>query len=197
MYLPASLKRSLDHDALRFVVTAARVPLAVVAVTALVVFAKVEWFWPSLAVATAGELIQVWCFACLSKNRVLAAVGPYALVRNPMYLGRFVLVMGTLLLPGVVWLPPAFAVVYWAYMTSRVGREEPRLKQAFGEEYTRYCAEVRRFLPRLRPYRGNRVACFSWKLFFQNHAHWNLLAVVAIYGAAAAFLFYVRPLWGV
>jgi protein-S-isoprenylcysteine O-methyltransferase Ste14 len=32
--------------------------------------------------------------------------------------------------------------------------EEPTLRGKFGDEYTKYCAHVRRWIPRLKPYRG-------------------------------------------
>jgi len=56
-------------------------------------FAGPRWLWPGFFVSMAGELIQLWCFASLDKNRDLACNGPYALTRNPMYLGRFLIVL--------------------------------------------------------------------------------------------------------
>ena len=51
-----------------------------------------------------GEAIQLWCFASLDKGRTLAFNGPYALVRNPMYLGRYFILLGGLMLLGNAWL---------------------------------------------------------------------------------------------
>ena len=62
-------------------------------------------------------------------------------------------------------------------MVNRVKREEAVLAPIFGERYANYCAEVRRFWPRLAPYERNPVAYFRWSLFLENNAHWNLLAV--------------------
>ena len=64
-------------------------------------------------------------------------------------------------------------------MVNRVKREEAVLAPIFGERYANYCAEVRRFWPRLAPYERNPVAYFRWSLFLENNAHWNLLAVLA------------------
>ena len=71
-----------------------------------------------------GELIQLWSFASLDKNSDLAIRGPYALVRNPMYLGRYFILLGFLILLGAWWVLVVYSVVYWFYMDTRVEREE-------------------------------------------------------------------------
>jgi protein-S-isoprenylcysteine O-methyltransferase Ste14 len=77
-----------NHPALRRTLVRLRVPLFLALGIALLWFADRSWFLPALGVSLFGEAIQLWCFASLQKNQVLAANGPYALVRNPMYLGR-------------------------------------------------------------------------------------------------------------
>ena len=74
-----------------------------------------------------------------------------------MYLGRFFIIGGFLLLLGQPWILLPYAVGYWLYMDSRVGREEARLRKIFGESYERYCAQVRRFVPGM-PKPGERAA---------------------------------------
>src|SRR3990167_4419 len=94
-----------------------------------------------------GEAIQLWSFASLVKNEQLTARGPYVLVRNPMYLGRFFLILGLVLLLGNVYLTVAYVIFYYLYMVNRVGREEKRLAELLGQPYRDYCARVNRFLP--------------------------------------------------
>ncbi len=77
-----------------------------------------SWFWPGFIVTIFGEVIQVWCFASLEKNRVLADKGLYMLTRNPMYLGRFFVLLGFLLLTGNIWIILVFAVLYYFYMVN-------------------------------------------------------------------------------
>ena len=98
-----------------------------------------------------------------------------------MYIGRFFLILGVLMLPGAPWLLPIFAVLYYFYMLNRVRREEETLRGIFGGEYEEYCAEVPRFLPTSRPFRGNPVLTFRRDLFLLNHGHWNLLSVIVFY----------------
>ena len=184
-----ALKSLFAQPQLRRFVVAMRVPLTIAAIVLLAPLLKREWLPAGFAVSMVGELIQLWCFASLDKNADLAARGPYALVRNPMYLGRFFIVGGFLLLLGQPWILLPYAVGYWLYMDSRVGREEARLRQIFGESYDRYCAQVRRFVPGL-PAPGQPVAVWDWTLFRQNHGWINAALTLLVWAVVALWLKY-------
>jgi len=82
----------------------------------------------------------------------LVVAGPYRHVRNPMISGVLTVLLGEAALfgslPLLVWFGGAFAVnaVYFPLV------EEPGLRERFGEDYDAYCANVPRWLPRLRPW---------------------------------------------
>lgn len=190
--MSGGVHRLFNNSALRRLLVRLRIPLFVAAGTLIAWHARPEWYFAGLGVSAFGEAIQLWCFASLQKNQVLAANGPYALVRNPMYLGRFFIIGGFLLLLGQPWILLPYAIGYWLYMDSRVGREEARLRRIFGESYERYCAQVRRFVPGL-PQPGQPVATWSWKLFRQNHGPLNLTLTLVVWGAVAVWL-NMRPL---
>jgi hypothetical protein len=109
-----------------------------------------------------------------------------------MYLGRFFIIGGFLLLLGSPWILLPYTIGYWLYMDSRVGREEARLRKIFGESYERYCSQVRRFVPG-PPQPGQPVAIWSWKLFRQNHGPLNLGLTLVVWAAVAIWL-HMRPL---
>ena len=75
--------------------------------------------------------------------------GPYRFVRNPMYIGA------TLALIGAALFYNSFPLlVYAALFTGAthllvVGYEEPALRETFGQKYESYCNRVRRWLPRI------------------------------------------------
>jgi protein-S-isoprenylcysteine O-methyltransferase Ste14 len=46
------------------------------------------------------------------------------------------------------------AIVWAGFFLFVVGYEEPALGEQFGDEYKRYRANVRRWLPRITPWRG-------------------------------------------
>lgn len=169
-----------------------RVVLILGLLALLAYFAQPAWLWPAFAVSMVGELIQVWSFGSLVKNEELTARGPYVLVRNPMYLGRFFMMLGFILLPGNLWLAAVFAVLYYFYMVNRVAREEQRLAAALGEPYRRYCAEVNRFVPRLAGLSNPNLWYLRGEVLVRNNGQWNLLATLIMWAAVAAVVLYLR-----
>lgn len=156
-------------------------------ILAIFYFAKAEWFWWAFAVSLFGELIQLWCFASLDKQSELAYNGLYKYSRNPMYLGRFFIVLGYVMLLGIPWLIAPYAVFYYLYMWHRVQREEAKLKKIFGAPYEDYCQRVNRFFPSFRGMPGGRAWTWSWKLFKQNHGTINLVGMLISYAVAYAW----------
>lgn len=139
-----------------------------------------------------GEAIQLWSFASLVKNEQLTARGPYVLVRNPMYLGRFFLILGLVLLLGNVYLTVAYVVVYYFYMVNRVQREERRLTELLGQPYRDYSARVNRFLPAFGRLFDPALRFFDWQILWRNNGHWNLLAMLLFYAALCGYVVYFR-----
>jgi len=178
-----SIDRLFMNERIRKVLVKVRVPLVAALAVGALASLDAAWIWWGLGVSLFGELIQLWCFANLDKRGTLAARGPYALCRNPMYLGRFFIVGGALAILRCWPLLAVYAVFYWFYMVNRVRREERILEPIFGEPYLEYCANVNRFLPGL-PWQGNPVCTWSWRLFGQNHGGWNLLGTLAFWGLA-------------
>ena len=79
--------------------------------------------------------------------KTLVTSGPFALVRNPLYLANFAIAYGLVVLSKIGWLlwafPPLFALQYAAI----VAWEERILAAAFGDAYERYRRRVRRWVP--------------------------------------------------
>jgi methanethiol S-methyltransferase len=72
-------------------------------------------------------------------------VGPYHLVRHPIYLGWMLMVFG---LPDMTWTRFVFAAVSSAYLIVAIPFEERSLVEAFGQSYVDYQRAVRwRILP--------------------------------------------------
>jgi protein-S-isoprenylcysteine O-methyltransferase Ste14 len=184
-----------QNAALRRFLVKMRVPIGIVVILLLAPFVQRQWLAAGFAVSMLGELIQVWCFASLDKNATLTIRGPYTMVRNPMYLGRYLIVLGFLMLAAEWWLLLAFTVLYWMYMNARVQREEAHLRPIFGAPYDDYCASVRRFVPG-EPKPASAVAYWSWPLFRQNNAGANLFATLTAWAVVAAWALWGLPLLG-
>ena len=114
-----------------------------------------------LITAICGGTLALWCIltfviigqgtpAPFDPPRRLVIRGPYAFVRNPMYIGAGLALAGAalfyrslaLLVYTVIFLliTHLFVILY----------EEPTLRRTFGNDYASYCQEVRRWLPHIR-----------------------------------------------
>ena len=115
--------------------------------------------------ALAGEAIRFWGVAVAgTETRTTGPVGgthlfidgPFAYVRNPLYVGNMMMyvgvgIMSNALMPYLVVLAYGFFLLQY---TMIVTKEEEYLQRAFGDEYERYVKNVPRFIPRLRAYAG-------------------------------------------
>jgi protein-S-isoprenylcysteine O-methyltransferase Ste14 len=78
----------------------------------------------------------------------LVTTGPYAYVRNPMYLGHIIFLVGLALLTRsrLAWLI-ALGTGWWFNL--RVEGDEVRLQERFGDGYRAYQRSVNRWIPQL------------------------------------------------
>lgn len=91
----------------------------------------------------------------LMPTEKLVARGFYQFVRNPVYVGLFLILIGeallfmstVLLVYSLLWLLVLNLIVVFI--------EEPSLRRRFGESYDEYLGSVPRWTPRLTPYREN------------------------------------------
>ncbi len=96
-----------------------------------------------------GLTMRSWAAGFLTKSEQLTMTGPYRLVRNPLYLGSFLMVVGICLLigdPENIWIS---AVVLAILYVPKVRSEEHFLASKFPGEWPQYAASTPRFLPRL------------------------------------------------
>lgn len=76
----------------------------------------------------------------------LVTTGPYALSRNPIYLGNTLLMFGAALIFGTVWLILFGIVAAFATQKLAIAREEQHLSIRFGKRYRDYARRVRRWI---------------------------------------------------
>jgi protein-S-isoprenylcysteine O-methyltransferase Ste14 len=109
-------------------------------------------------VGASGAVLALWCIATFivigrgtpapfDPPRRLVVVGPYRLLRNPMYIGAGLALAGAALFYeswALLGYCAAFAFVMYLFV---VAYEEPTLRATFGAPYVRYCQRVRRWWP--------------------------------------------------
>ena len=108
-----------------------------------------------VAVTAAGELIRLWGvrhIGAISRTRSqrlgpLVATGPFALIRNPLYVGNILIWVGFALSARLVWLAPLIVLLLGAEYHAIVRWEESLLVSRLGDAYRDYAARVPRWLP--------------------------------------------------
>jgi len=81
------------------------------------------------------------------EGRGLVTSGPYQHMRNPMYLGSFLLGCGYILLVWPWWLLPVFIWLFYLRFRRQIIIEEGHLQELFKQEYDEYAAQVPRLFP--------------------------------------------------
>jgi Phospholipid methyltransferase len=99
--------------------------------------------------------------APISPTRHLVVTGLYRHVRNPMYVSVVSLIVGQGLLFGNLRVLEYGFAVWLAFHLFVLLYEEPTLRSTFGAGYEAFCANVPRWIPRLRPWQGNRTTTVS------------------------------------
>jgi protein-S-isoprenylcysteine O-methyltransferase Ste14 len=120
------------------------------------------------AIAISGELIRYWGVSWAgSETRTTGGVGgtyliisgPFAFVRNPLYVGNILLyigigIMSWSLFPYLQMVALLFFAVQYHFI---VLEEEKFLKEKFGETYSTYVKNVPRFIPRFISYKDSTI----------------------------------------
>ncbi len=124
--------------------------------------------WTSLATGTAiglcGMALRAWAAGHLAKNERLATGGPFAYVRNPLYLGSLVVGLGFALCGAHAGIAVLLLAYFLLFFLPVVEEEEAHLRNLF-PAYTDYAAHVPRLFPRwalrLRPAEPFRLALYT------------------------------------
>jgi protein-S-isoprenylcysteine O-methyltransferase Ste14 len=94
----------------------------------------------------------------------LCSSGPFAYIRNPLYLGNFIIGIGMAVSLNEWYGYAIFFCQYTLVYSFLIPYEERYLLDKFGYVYTDYSTQVRRFLPRLRGYKGQTKVIPKYKL---------------------------------
>lgn len=121
-----------------------------------------------LPISVVGLLIRAWAAGHLAKNQELAISGPYAYIRNPLYVGTLIVGLGVVVASRSAWLAGIFAVVFLLVYLPVIELEEQHLRSIF-PRYSEYAAHVYRLVP-LRRWPGASKP-FSGALYRKNEEY--------------------------
>lgn len=97
-----------------------------------------------------GMLLRSWAAGVIDKRNALATVGPYALVRHPLYLGSFLVALGLAEIMEDRLALAAMALLTLAVYIPAIRYEERFLAERFGSAWRAYTAVTPSFLPQFR-----------------------------------------------
>ena len=159
---------------------------------ALLYFAKPAGYTVVMggAFIVAGEFLRIWAVGyagastrarTLGAARDLVTTGPYSYVRNPLYLGNFLLSLGVCLVANVYWLVAVLIVGYLCQYLPIIALEEIYLLESCGSVYQTYRERVPRFLPQFSPYPNPSDHDFSFARAIKSEKR-TLTAIVCVIG---------------
>lgn len=125
-----------------------------------------------------GLAIRSWSAGTLNKSREVTDDGPYALTRNPLYIGSFMMMIAFAIwlrdLPTFLFILGPMSLLY----RTQVLFEEKRLSFLFGDAWTAYAKRVPRFIPRHFP---PAEAFQGWTLFeWRRNREYRAILATAI-----------------
>jgi protein-S-isoprenylcysteine O-methyltransferase Ste14 len=121
-----------------------------------------EWendtvIWPiGLCLMVMGESLRLWALRYMGKfsrtrkrkGRVLITVGPYAFIRNPLYSGNLLILLGFAIASELVWFIPIVMILFYLQYYCIVQWEEQILRDHFSQDAESYFHSVPRWLPK-------------------------------------------------
>lgn len=129
-----------------------------------------------LPVSLVGLALRAWAAGHLEKNLALAQSGPYAHVRNPLYLGTLTVAAGLAIAARRWELGLLFAAVFGLVYLPVVELEEQHLATLF-PAFDEYARRVPRLIPSVRGKAGEKP--FQWKMYLRNREYEALAGYLA------------------
>jgi len=120
-----------------------------------------------LPVSVAGLALRGWAAGCLAKNQRLATSGPYAHLRNPLYMGTLLVAAGLVIAARNASLGLLFAAVFGLIYLPVIQLEEQHLRSLF-PDYANYAERVPALFPRLRAQPSKNPQLFRLSLYLRN-----------------------------
>lgn len=133
-----------------------------------------------------GEAVRFWSSGLLLKTKELMTAGPYRYTRNPLYLGRFLILTGLIIMVNLPnYLSLVALVIGWAwflgvYMRRKERVEPARLRAEHGKAYERYFKAVPALFPTFRPYRDFTPAAWSMERMKRNREYWMVIGLAGV-----------------
>ena len=116
------------------------------------------WFYSGIIISIIGLAVRWLTVGYVPGNTsgrntkeqradVLNTKGMYSIVRNPLYLGNYLVILGILASLNVWWYVLIGSFAYWIYIERIIAAEEEFLFEKFGKEYEDWAEQTPIFFP--------------------------------------------------
>ena len=169
-----------------------RVPIAFVFAIFYFWRAKPTWRFLLLGalIAAIGLVLRTLASGQVKKNQELTMTGPYAYVRNPLYLGSIIIAIGFAVAARDIWVAIAILAMFALVYVPVIRDEETFLRKQF-PAYDDYARRVPSLLPRTLLLRQTMDG-FSRGLYWQHREYNALLGAAAMLAALAAKILWLH-----
>lgn len=116
----------------------------------------------------AGTAFRGWASGFILKDRNLAKEGPYALTRNPVYFGSFIIGFGIAIAGNNIYSYLIFITYFLTFYPYIMVVEHRRMRQRFGKEFEEWAEDSHVFFPRIRKINSRD---FNISLYMRNREY--------------------------
>jgi protein-S-isoprenylcysteine O-methyltransferase Ste14 len=105
-------------------------------------------FMAGAALVVLGSIVRMYASGFIVKNKQLATVGPYSVVRHPLYTGNGLILIGFVIACGVWWAIPVGILFWWLFYPVTIAYEDAKLERIFGDAWRQWSVTVPAVIPR-------------------------------------------------
>lgn len=153
------------------------------------------WEFFCLFIAFSGLALRIYTIGHVPKGTsgrntrsqvadVLNTTGIYSVVRNPLYVGNFLIWFAAGLLPRDWWASVAIVTVFYLYHERIVFAEEEYLRRKFGEQYVQWARATPAFIPNFKLWIPPKHD-FSLKTVIRRECH-GFMGIIATFSLLEA-----------
>ena len=148
------------------------------------------WDAGCLAVALLGQVVRFFTVGFVPRGtsgrntrgqvaEALNTTGMYAVVRNPIYLGNFIIWFGLSLFMKSVWFTTVIILFFTMFYERIIFAEEAFLREKFGDAFMQWADATPAIIPQFKNWRPPSLP-FSWKSAI-NREYGTFFAIIATF----------------
>lgn len=146
-----------------------------------------ERIYFGFALALIGQVWRIYAAGVIYKNKQLATTGAYSLVRHPLYLGNFLILVG-FTIACANWIVVLIVLFFfWFYYPAAIKYEDTKLERIFEDQWRAWSANTPAMFPTRLGWKANADA--EWNARQSLLRNGELIISVFIVICAAVLLY--------